>query len=576
MKTKYLLAIVAFICLSCNLRAQSPDWVWAKGMLNPAGAGDPNPAALARDAMGNIYATGGFTGTIDFDPGPGIFLLSGDGAFILKLDSSGNFIWAMALTGMVGMRSIALDDSCNIYVSGSINDTSDMDPGPGTYYLTSAGWSDICFAKFDSSGNFNWAHHIGGISFDYSSTIMLGKGEGGRPEVYIAGSFGNATVDFDPGPGSFFLNAPGSYCMFVAKFSSSGDFLWAKAGGGYNSYITTMSFDPTASGAIYIAGTFTFTVDFDMGPGVLNLTAVGLSDIFVSKIDSVGNFIWAKQMGGSDFDEAYSIAVNTSGDVYTTGYFNTGVDFDPGAGTYNLTSNGGDDIFISKLNSSGNFIWAKAIGGFDFDNGSSIALGKTGSEDPYVTGTFVDTVDFDPGPGVFNLNADDIFGDIYIVRLDSAGNLVWAKQAGGPNCLESSGPIVLDVAGNAYTTGKFFGDTVMFGPITLFNTGTNNEMYVARLDASVATGMNEVSSAPGVINIFPNPFSSFTTLQSSTIFKDATLTVYNIYGQQVKQLNHLNGQAITFYRDELTSGMYFIQMTQDAKIISAGNFIITE
>ncbi len=414
MKNKYLLLIVIFICRAGNIHAQSPDWVWAKGMQDPAGTSGGAGMALVRDAFGNTYTTGGFDGTIDFDPGPGVFLLTGGGAFITKLDSSGNFIWAIAMTGMCGGRAIAVDDSCNIYVAGSFNDTVDFDPGPATYNLTPAGWADIFFAKFDSSGNFIWANRIGGISFDYCTSIIFGKGE-----VYIAGAFGNATVDFDPGPGTFYLTAAGNYCMYISKFNSSGNFIWAKAAGGYNSWISSMAFVPTGSGDMYITGGFSFTVDFDMSAGVFNLTSVGAtplfakSDIFICKLDSMGNLLWAKGMGGPNFDEAYSLAINTTGDVYTTGYFTDSADFDPGLGTFNLTSNGVEDIFISKLDSSGNFTWAKAIGGIDYDNASSLALDLSGGEDIYTTGTFVDIVDFDPGAGVFNLTSD-IFGDIFI------------------------------------------------------------------------------------------------------------------------------------------------------------------
>jgi methionine-rich copper-binding protein CopC len=104
-----------------------------------------------------------------------------------------------------------------------------------------------------------------------------------------------------------------------------------------------------SSGNVYTTGYFFDTVDFDPGAGTSNLTSVGGTDIFVSKLDTSGNFVWVKQFGGTSNDNAYSIYVDSSGNVYTTGYFNGTVDFDPGAGTSNLTSVGGTDIFVSKL-----------------------------------------------------------------------------------------------------------------------------------------------------------------------------------------------------------------------------------
>ena len=112
-------------------------------------------------------------------------------------------------------------------------------------------------------------------------------------------------------------------------------------------------------------------------------------------------FEWAKGIGGTSYDIGYSITTDASGNIYTTGYFNGTVDFDPGGGTFNLTSVGGMDIFISKVNSSGDFLWAKGIGGTSDDYGKSITTDESGNV--YTTGYFVGTGDFDPSSSTFNL-----------------------------------------------------------------------------------------------------------------------------------------------------------------------------
>src|SRR5690606_29098604 len=119
-------------------------------------------------------------------------------------------------------------------------------------------------------------------------------------------------------------------------------------------------------------------------------------DIFVSKLDPNGNFLWAKQMGGTDNDQGISITVDTSGNIYTTGIFRNTVDFDPGAGVYNLTAVVGNDIFISKLDANGNFLWAKQMGSGGNTRSNSIVLDTNGNI--YTTGIFQSTADFDPGP----------------------------------------------------------------------------------------------------------------------------------------------------------------------------------
>src|SRR5690606_28763621 len=101
------------------------------------------------------------------------------------------------------------------------------------------------------------------------------------------------------------------------------------------------------------------TVDFDPGIGVFNLTSNGSSDVFIQKLDVSGNFLWAKSFGGgpSSSAAAFSITIDNNGNIYTTGRFWATVDFDPGVGVYNLTSNGRHDIFIQKLDVNGDFLW---------------------------------------------------------------------------------------------------------------------------------------------------------------------------------------------------------------------------
>jgi hypothetical protein len=144
------------------------------------------------------------------------------------------------------------------------------------------------------------------------------------------------------------------------------------------------------------------------------------------------NFAWAKSFGSATYDEGWSIANDASGNVYTTGRFTSTVDFDPSPSTFTLAAVGQQDIFITKFDPSGNFVWAKSIGGNADDRGYSINIDNSGNI--LVTGIFVGLVDFDPSPATFTLNS---FGgtqeDVFILKLNSSGNFVWAKQVGGNN-----------------------------------------------------------------------------------------------------------------------------------------------
>src|SRR5262249_14945501 len=150
-----------------------------------------------------------------------------------------------------------------------------------------------------------------------------------------------------------------------------------------------------ASGNVYTTGFFHGTVDFDPGSGTKNLVATGSNtDIFISKLDASGNYVWAKKIGGNTADIGYSIAFDASGNVYTTGSFQGTVDFDPGTGTQNLVASGSTEIFISELDASGNFVLAKHMGGGLYGYGQCIKVDASGNI--YTTGYFSGTADFDP------------------------------------------------------------------------------------------------------------------------------------------------------------------------------------
>lgn len=135
-----------------------------------------------------------------------------------------------------------------------------------------------------------------------------------------------------------------------------------------------------SSGNIYVTGAFQGTADFDPGPGVANLASAGGFDVFVAKYTSGGALVWARSMGGVAYESGKRIAVGADGSVCITGVLDSAnADFDPGAGTYTLSSAGSHDIFVSKLDSSGNFVWARRMGGAGDDYGYGITVGTDGS-----------------------------------------------------------------------------------------------------------------------------------------------------------------------------------------------------
>ena len=193
--------------------------------------------------------------------------------------------------------------------------------------------------------------------------------------------------------------------------------MWAKTFGGISSE-RGVSVAVDSSGNIYTTGYFAETGDFDPGVGTQGLTSSGSDDVFVSKLNSSGGFEWAKKFGGDGMDWGLSVAVDSSGNVYTTGYFGGTADFDPGVGTQDLISVSNFDVFVSKLNSLGGFEWAKKFGGFDYDTGRSVTVDTSGNV--YATGNFGSTVDFDPGVGIQNFISAGGY-DVFVSKLSPLG-----------------------------------------------------------------------------------------------------------------------------------------------------------
>ncbi len=457
MKKITLLFIVLFSSIS--LVAQDTHLRWAKQFAGTSNLRYGRGVDIETDADGNVYTVGIFTGTVDFDPGPGVFNLTpiSTDVYISKLDAAGNFLWAKQITGSFGTltRSFTLDKDGNIYVTGTFQATVDFDLGPGTFNMTANGFADLFILKLTANGDFIWAKQIGESSATAEIFSVITDSFG---NVYFDGGFRSGSLDFDPGPGTFILSSSTltTYDAFICKLNPVGDFVWARSVGGSEQDIAAgLHLDKL--GNIYVGGFFRTIVDFDPGPGVFNLTCNGLDDIFILKLDAAGNFIWARSVGGTSIDDITKIVTDDAGNIYATGFFKTTVDFDPGPAIFNL-STAGDAVFVLKLDASGNFVWAKKMGGFFLNNmGTDIVLDKLGNV--YTTGSFLGPADFDPGPGTFILNS--MFSDLFISKLDKNGIFVWAKSAGGASTQDWGNAITVDNNLNVYTTGQF-GSTVDF------------------------------------------------------------------------------------------------------------------
>ncbi len=370
--------------------------------------------SIAIEIVGDLLVTGVFHGPVDFDPGPGVFNLAQSGAFALKLDNSGAFIWAKNLGGSVG-KAISSDGTGDIYVTGAFSGTADFDPGPSATILTSNGIDDIFVTKLDSWGNLIWARQMGGHGNDIGMSVVTNS----LGDVFTTGTFGD-TTDFDPGITTHTLSTSNGK-IFVSKLDAAGNFVWVKSfGSSLEGAGQSIKLD--GAGNIYTTGWFRITGDFDPGSNVYILSnppgnQIMPIDIFFSKLDPLGNFVWAKNIGGASDDRGFDLELDGAGNIYVTGFFNGTVDFDPGPANYTLSTNwnagagfGSGDIYILKLNSFGIFLSARSLSSSSSGSGEGIVVNA--QNNIYITGYYNGNIDFDPAASSFTIGGqggDDIF-----------------------------------------------------------------------------------------------------------------------------------------------------------------------
>jgi uncharacterized repeat protein (TIGR01451 family) len=449
-----LLLLIICIFFQKYIAAQSLSWAG-----NFAGSGFKNVTSSNLDGVGNLYTSGDFDGTVDFDPGPGVLNFTAPvnnaDIFITKQSPNGDLLWARQIGGSLvdGSRGIVVLQNY-IELSGRFDGIVDFDPGPGVFNLNAGTIYDMFILRLDLNGNFVSVRQIVANSGSVVAVGAIAKDNAGN--LVITGIF-SGTIDFDPGPGVTTLNAVSSVA-FICKFAPSGNFLWVRsvvAGAIFPYEVVT---DPENN--IVYGGYFAGTCDFDPGTGSFTLTSGGGNDAFVSKLDASGNFVWARHFSNAGTCETKSIAINSASEVFVGGFFSGITDFDPGPAVHNVAVVDLYDAYVVKLSKDGIFSWVSAFGGMETQETTAIDTGPDGR--PVLTIKFNRATDFDPGPGTVTLTPTGTLLDIAFLKLTDSGGLDWVKQIGGPNN-DAAVSLHVDNDENIYMTGSFR-DAVDFDP----------------------------------------------------------------------------------------------------------------
>ncbi|MEX2245187.1 MAG: hypothetical protein WEC75_00715 [Dehalococcoidia bacterium] len=424
------------------------DHVWSTGFGDVA---VQRAYDVALDGKGNVLLTGYFQGAVDFGGGP-LTSAGTDDIFLAKFDTAGNHLWSQRFGDGDEQRAYAMatDSTGNVIVIGSVRGTADFGGGS----LTSAGAEDIFIAKFDDEGNHLWSKIFGDATdLQISTTVAVDASD----NVVLAGPMAGS-VDFGGGA----RVSAGSTDLFIAKFDSAGSHLWSERFGDEDQQFGVHT-AIDASGDILLAGTFAGALDLGGGP----LTSSGSFDGYAAKLDGSGDHIWSRQFGDWDTQHATSIAVDGANNVVLTGHFRGTVDFGGGL----LTSAGDYDVFLVKLDRSGDHVWSKRFGDYNLQGALDVAADVFGNVVviPHVFGT----ADFGEGP----LTSAGSF-DVALARFDPAGHDVWSKLFGDASW--QAGLAVVANGVDIVIAGEF-GGSVDFGGGQLTSTGSL-DIFLAKFE----------------------------------------------------------------------------------------------
>ncbi|MBC7413060.1 MAG: T9SS type A sorting domain-containing protein [Bacteroidia bacterium] len=379
---------------------------------------------------------------------------------------------------------LAVDAVGNTYRGGAFTGTVDFDWGTGVANETASNYK-MYITKYNTAGQFMWVKTIKMTSVGGMRAISLDK----NANILITGAFNDST-DFDPSANTASLIPKGFDDVFVAKYDSSGNYIWAKQFSGQLDEVGT-AICADEQGNVCTSGYFLDNVDFNPGAAVLNLNSSGQFSPFVVKLDKNGNFLWAKKLSGA---RSYAIRTDKQNNLYAGGDFWQAADFDPSTtGTTTLTPKGDYDVFITKLDSNGTFGWASSYGTSKTDYLRLSAMSVDNGGSVYITGAFTDTLHNSTDTATLRAIGES---DIFILKFNANGKLAWAKQVGnvktGNYTSTNAGwKVALDAQAKVYTIGNYSAgnNAIDFNPNAgVYNitsvSGNNSGLFILKLDST--------------------------------------------------------------------------------------------
>ena len=498
--------------------------------------------------------------------------------FIQKFSPNGDYIWGKSIGGKSHdvPKDIKVDSQGNIYVSGMYRDTVDFDPNIGVQnvsvpdYLSSP--PNYFILKLDQNADFLWVKTFDNNPLGGWDTWPPGELVVTDNNLYFAGTFEDA-IDLNPDLISVeeLVSHNSTQDVFLVSLDLNGNYNWGKSFGGNGRDVFT-SLDIDQSGDLIMAGFFSDTLDIIVNSQSEQYTAL-TSDGFVMKLNPQGDPLWVDQISSLSWSGVLEMVVDESNQVYIYGFAEDSVDLDPGSNQLYSTQPSGlpQSNYIIKLDEMGEFIWAKQFPStVDAVYGSEMAVDSYNNV--HLVGGYYDEVDFDP----FNAGGEELsFGwlDPFYLSIDQSGLLMNVDIIG--NNIDTGEvaytSISIDPFNKMYLTG-FYAPAVSFnmmsGPLALVANSSgnynNSDYFILKKTAQLLT-VDEKIDQQG-INVYPNPISNKLQFEVNSpnrfryeIFDYSGRVVYSGYGDSGENVVDLN---------TLNSGLYILSIKTENSILT--------
>lgn len=494
--------------------------------------------------------------------------------YVAKYDSEGNYLWCFTIkdVGYGQTKNIAVDNNSNIYITGVFSSTIDFDSSVGVTELSPAVDQDFFIAKYDSDGNFIWANSMPCTGNSSVEDLELDRS---NEKIYLTGYFYD-TIDFDPSTNSDEYTAKSSdnYDIYIAKYDLDGNYEWAhqiaKGGIGAGYYPKLAVDEETAD--VYLTGHFVDTVQFDIDSIASQTIAYGTSiddneDVFIVKYTSEGGFQWVSLLNGEGRQYIADLKVN-NGELYCVGGAVEELIFSNNDTSYTIiTDIYANNPIVVKLNNSGGLVDA-------FDISSNDGLGGASQLEFIDTNHFIfvgrifNTFDFDPSSNNTQTYSESNEKRIFIAKYDKNLNFKYVKTLKGSGSNHEALGISSYEGSNSFSiTGNFL-TSIDLNPseddeYLLENNDINRKWFLAKYKES-SVSLEEQIFKEQQINLYPNPSTEMHTLQLDGFDKkNMRIEMYDIQGRKLSTVHDgvvSDAQTFEVSVSSLNAGLYFYKV----------------